>query len=232
MAIIGGCGTSSEAKKGCLDRIHAKYPFLFRYKSEKYIKVAVPQVAILYRVSQVVCLLGALGAPLYFRDAWALTETPGGTINAWDAPGSMEASNVDDGLASATRYCSSDDNSYSEGNHHLPSPECLALLPGELTHKTTGAVFFTTAYMETVTIGWPCANDVNNTRSAACRSEGGNSFSRNNGQCGCVTQSAVYPLAVEQMLLGFEHSYDTDLLGQGWSALSAHIVVPSAPSAH
>ena len=48
-------------------------------------------------------------------------------------------------------------------------------------------------------------------------------FERRNGQCGCVSQNAVYPLAVEEMLLGFEHSYDTSLLGQGFSARAARI---------
>lgn len=59
------------------------------YKSEKYIKVDVPAVAVLYRVCQFICLAGALFGPLYFQDAWALTETPGGMINAWDSMGTM-----------------------------------------------------------------------------------------------------------------------------------------------
>lgn len=59
------------------------------YKSPKYIKVDVPAVAVLFRVLQVLCLFVALVAPLYFNDAWAATETPGGIVNAWVSPGTM-----------------------------------------------------------------------------------------------------------------------------------------------
>ena len=197
-----------------------KVPFMFHYKSPKYLKVDVPSVALFYRFLQGLFFFLAMYVPLYYNDAWALKETPGGTINAWDTAGTMEEASSDRTLAARMPYCSSAEFSYSEGNQHLPSPACMPLLAGELTDKTTSSVFYTSAYMETVTRAWPCASDLaaNGTRRAGCAAGGGFFFERRNGQCGCVTQSAVYPLAVEEMLLGFAHSYDTSLLGwSGWS---------------
>ena len=200
--------------------IYRKFPFIFQYKSIKYIKVDVAHVCLLHRFLQVAMMMLALFVPLYFNDAWALTETPGGTVNAWESPGMMEVATGDTTLASRTAYCSSALYSYSSGNYHLPSPDCLTLLPGELTQKSAASVFYTTSYMETVTRGWPCASDsANRTRETECRANGGQYFGRRNGQCGCVSQSAVYPLAVEEMTLSFEHAYDTSLLGRGSSAL-------------
>ena len=213
-------------QKSTLEKIQAKlgiFKFLFHYKTPKYIKVDVPAIFVLFHVCNLICVFGALFAPLYFQDAWALTETPGGTVNAWDSPGTMEAITLDDTLATRTPYCSSESHSYAEGDFQLESPDCMALLPGELTEKSTASAFFTTAYMETVTIGWPCAGDANETRKEGCEAGGGFSYRRRNGQCGCVSQQAVYPLAVEQMIMGFEHAYDTGLLGQGWSALSNRV---------
>ena len=133
---------------------------LFHYKTEKFIKVDVPQVEVLFRVSQALCLFVAMFAPLYFNDAWALTETPGGTINAWESPGTMEADASDQSLAGRSPHCSNAAYSYIEGNQQMASPECLGLLPGELTQKTSSSVFFTTAYMEVVTTAWPCVDDL------------------------------------------------------------------------
>ena len=87
-----------------------------------------------------------------------------------------ETVNADASLASRTAYCSNDEYSYSEGTQHLPTPECAALLPGELTQKTTSSVFFTSAYMETVTRAWPCDTDLNGTRANECTAAGGLGF--------------------------------------------------------
>ena len=178
------------------------------YKSPKFLKVDEVPIAMLFKFLQAAALAVSL-LPLLYGNAWALTERPGGTINAWDGAGSMEIATDDTALASRTSYCSSPANVYSKGRREFLSPACRALLPVELTKRTAlpPSVFYTTAYTDTVTKGWPCANDPNGTREDGCKSGGGFYFGRRNGQCGCVSIQTVYPLAVEGMLLSFEHSF-------------------------
>ena len=178
------------------------------YKTEKYIKVDEVSIALLFKVLQAAALMVSL-LPLWLQDAWALTETPGGTVNAWDSAGRMLFDTGEIGLTARSSYCSNPSYSFSAGVREFTTPQCRILLPVELTQRTAAppSVFFTTAYIETVTKGWPCASDPNRTREAACKAGGSSSFGRGNGQCGCVTQQAVYPVAVEGMILSFEHSF-------------------------
>ena len=178
------------------------------YRTEKFIKVDVPRVGVFYRVGQLAALL-LVFAQLYLNDGWALAETPGGISNAWDEPGMMLGATNDPTRASRTHYCSNPSYSYASESYQFTTPQCEALLPAELTAKTSSSVFFTTAFLETVTQGWPCAKPNASDHTAACRAGGGQPWSRQSGQCGCVTQRAVYPLLVEEMFLAFEHSFDT-----------------------
>ena len=86
-----------------------------------------------------------------------MSEVPGGISNAWDEPGSMLAS-TNDVVAkrAATSYCNNRSHSYASEGYQYIMPDCVALLPAELTQKTVDSVFYTTAYLETVTRGWPC----------------------------------------------------------------------------
>ena len=52
-------------------------------------------------------------------------------------------------------------------------PPRLPLLPAELTQKTTASVFYTTAFIETITTGWPCDDADAPTRRAQCTARGG-----------------------------------------------------------
>ena len=178
------------------------------YRTEKFIKVDVPRVGVFYRTGQL-CALFLVFAQLYLNDGWALAETPGGLSNAWDEPGMMLGATNDPTRASRTPYCSNEDYSYTSETYQFKAPKCEALLPAELTAKTSSSVFFTTAFLETSTKGWPCAKPNASDDAAACAAEGGQTWSRQNGQCGCVTQRAVYPLLVEEMKLAFEHAFDT-----------------------
>ena len=199
----------------CLERLAARLPpGVLAYKSPKFIKVDVPAVAVLHRCLQLLVFLLAL-VQLYFNDAWALAEVPSGTSNGWGEVGTMLKTTNDPLLISKTQYCFNDTHSYSEGTYNFERPQCEALLPGELTVKTPNSIFFTTAVFETTTHGWPCAADAatGGTRRIACSADGGSPYDRSNGQCGCVSTRAIYPLAVEEMIMNFEHSYDTDLLG-------------------
>jgi hypothetical protein len=176
-----------------------------------------------YRIAQLLAAIVAL-LPLYLNDAWAATETPGGTVNPWSAKGTMEE-RARDGELSA-EYCSSAGYAYAAGGMRISSQECRELLAGELTRKTPSSLFYTAAFLETVVKGWPCASDANGTRRVECTAGGGDFFGRRNGLCGCETQTVVFPLHVESMVLGFDHSFDTpssDYFGRfGSSVLSEY----------
>ena len=183
------------------------------YKTEKFIRVDVPRVGVFFRVCQFLAFLLVL-AQLYINDGWALSEVPGGIYNAWDEAGTMLASTNDVVAKRAvTAYCSNASYSYSSEGYSYDAPVCEGLLPAEITAKTPASVFYTTAYLETVTRGWPCAAGDAAARQAGCEAGGGIHFTRIYGQCGCVTQRAVYPLAVEEMGLALEHAFDTTIIG-------------------
>ena len=85
-------------------------------------------------------------------------------------------------------------------------------MPAELTGRDASSVFYTTAILETVTKAWPCAATYAGDRETECAAVDGALFSYN-GQCGCQSQRAVYPLKVEEMLLAFEHTFDSTVHG-------------------
>lgn len=186
------------------------------YKSEKFIRVDIWQVAIFFRVCQVIAVGGTL-LQLYLRDSWALVEEPAGSASGWGQAGRME--NLSNTPGYAPLYCSNANFSYSySADSRYEEPICEPLLAAELVAKTTDSVFFTTAVVEAHTIGWPCAAADAAAKQAACAAgtygaystdAGGRYDARANGQCTCTTSRAIYPLAVEEMLLGFEHAYDT-----------------------
>jgi len=189
-----------------------KLPMALRtYKTEKFIRVDVPRVGIFFRFWQLMAALLVL-AQLYLDDGWALSEVPGGMVNAWDEPGTMLAS-TNDVVArrAAADYCSGSDYDYSKEDYQYTSPRCEALLPAEVGSKGVGSVFYTTAYIETHTKGWPCAATYAAERRTACEalSPPGAFFERLNGQCGCVQQRPIFVLAVEEMGLVFEHAFFT-----------------------
>ena len=181
------------------------------YRTPKYIKVDIAWLAVFHRILQFVVLVGAL-IRLYFNDGWALTEVPTGSSNAWEEVGSMESSTSDPTRAGRTQYCSSAAHTYEQAAYRYTAPPCESLLPGELVVKTPDSIFFTTSIHEKVTLGWPCAATNASVQSAACVGRGGATYSRGNGQCGCVTTRSLYPLAVEEMRMIFEHSFEADLL--------------------
>jgi hypothetical protein len=192
------------------------------YKTEKFIRVDVPRVGIFHRTWQLIALFGVF-AQLYMNDGWAMSEVPGGMCNAWDEAGSMltSTSNVT-AKRLASPYCSNPEHSYTTETYTYGSPKCEALLPAELTQKTTASVFYTTAFIETITTGWPCDDADAPTKRAQCTARGGvHSQKIEPRQCLCAEQRPVYPLAVEEMALVFEHSFDTTLVGLSGSSAEA-----------
>lgn len=203
------------------------------YRSNKYIRVDVPLVAVIHRSCQLVAVLIAL-AQLYFEDGWAVAEEPGGMANAWVETGNMLVATDDTTLSARTTYCSNPSYSYVEGIYAMAAPECRGMMTSELITKTTDSAFVTTAFSETVTIGWPC-EDVDATGSGAyaaatgasaeeneatCAASNGTLFNRSNGQCGCQDTRAYYPLAVEQLSMSLEHAFDTSTAFGDWEGSS------------
>ena len=215
-----------------ISRIQHLFSLLpLQYKSPKYIKVDVPRVAIFNYVCKLL-VVGAIFAQLYYNNGWALTEVPGGTSAARGLPSESTARIVDpsaaESLASETVYCSNAAFGYAEGTHRMNEPECDALRPSELVEGSSGDIFFMTSFEETDVEGWPCADAAEaglggaataNARSAACTAEGGRPFSFSSGQCGCERHRAAYTLAVEDMIMSLEHSYDTYIFN--WKGSSA-----------
>ena len=183
---------------------------ILTYKTAKFIKVDVPAVAIFYRIMQALALSVAL-AQLYFNDGWAKALDTGGVVNVWDEQGTMLATTDDPNLWRSTSYCSNAANSYAFREYTMESPECEALLGAELTEQTASSLFFTTSIIETVTEGWPCAlaAAASKAKRDACTAKGGATYARNTGQCGCQSTRSIYPLAVEEMQMAFEHAYAT-----------------------
>ena len=202
-------------------------PWLLEYKTPKYIKVDVPQVAVLFRICQGLALCLSL-LPLYFNDAWALSETPGGVVNAWSTQGGMPSSTQLELTNLSAPYCQSGYGAASrtaigaraETDDWSGAPTCRLLRASELTRKTANSIAFTSALVETRTTGWRCVDDdANRTRWAACSARGGVPFQRQTGQCGCQVQQTIHPFAMERMSMRFEHAYVVEGGWQGSSAL-------------
>ena len=200
---------SMVARKSFAEKLPS---FLRTYKTEKFIRVDVPRVGIFFRVGQLLAFMMVL-AQLYLNDGWAKGDAPGGISNAWTEPGGMlQQAITTPNLAELTGYCDNANYSYSSEIYAFSTPECETFMPAELTGRDASSVFYTTAILETVTKAWPCAATYAGDRETECAAVDGALFSYN-GQCGCQSQRAVYPLKVEEMLLAFEHTFDSTVHG-------------------
>ena len=195
-------------------------PGSFAYKTPKYIKVDVPEVALLHRVCQALALCLSL-MPLYFNDAWAFTESPGGVVNAWATQGAMPTNVQFDVANLSAPYCSGGSGGDVGGRADIflqQLPTCRLLRASEITRKTEGSISFVTAIVERHTTGWRCVDDIDGGRTAQCTADGGAPFQQRNGQCGCALQRTIHPLAMDQMELRFEHAY---IVSGEWAGSSA-----------
>ena len=209
-------GNKRSARLRGLEWLGSKIPLT--YKTPKFIKVDVPIVAIFHRTCQGMAFALAL-LQLYMNDGWAYAETPGGMANAWDESGTMLFSTDDPTLPFRTPYCSNASLSYAYRTYVLERPECEALMPAELTDKKESSLFFATSFIETETFGWPCNSSSHAARAAQCSNNGSTPL-RRGWQCGCRQTRALYPLAVEEMEMAFEHAYATTN-NFGWLGSSA-----------
>jgi len=186
--------------------------FLFRsFTLNKTITIKNVQVGVVYRVCQLLCAV-YIAFSLYVNSTWAYSEVPVGTTNSWLEPGDMSATIETVELP----YCKGD-GSYSfvlSKDFQYTHPVCEVSSPNELSSKGHNLLQITTAYIEYRELGFPCAlGDL-----SACT---GRKLASLNGQCSCTTSRFVYPMAVEDMYVGFSHSYATTDAFDWWGSSSA-----------
>ena len=95
-------------------------------------------------------------------------------------------------------------------NYGTP-PICRKLKTAEVVTKGANTIYFDTIVMETRRIGWTCKDATDAANRAVCAGYGGTVDEAKDMQCECVAQQSVYPLAVEEMELALEISYQTSV---------------------
>ena len=176
------------------------------YRTPRYLVIDIWQIALFHRI----CQLGVVAyvvIGLVSNDAWALTEGPSGSFNAWVETGtSRTKSNVAD-YRDAFPYCAGGDATlfaYSI-DFVYDNPECRFMEKDQISEKTTSNIFIMSLSIDTEQWYWPCAEN---------HSCAGTLEARANGQCICSLDSVTYPVGIEEMRLGLEHTYETsDRLG-------------------
>jgi hypothetical protein len=132
---------------------------------------------------------------------------PIASVNAYHSAGNFHtATNVSD-YEAAYSYCANPStNLYREDDYYdYDAPRCLLHSEDELVQKATGAVHYTTAYIEKIEYAWPCGTP-DNTKIAACASAASGIQVLKTGQCYCQVKQTVYPVGVEEFDLAFYHS--------------------------
>ena len=86
----------------------------------------------------------------------------------------------------------------------------------EIVEKGPASVFFTTVFIEQQTLGWPCSQNDTSVQGKRAFCFGGSGaedhpdvLHRLSGQCSCTTHATYYPVGVEELMVWFEHAYDT-----------------------
>lgn len=145
---------------------------------------------------------------LYNQNGWAYSEAPGATYNVWaeETDSFWATINNHSSYAEGVEYCSNPAYDF----HYSPTwiyttPECRAMAPEQVVRKLDGLLFIMTAFLETVEEGWNCTNP------GASTCDAPNTLRElKTGQCVCEHPTkAVYPLAVEELAVKFEHSFKT-----------------------
>lgn len=145
---------------------------------------------------------------LYNQNGWAYSEAPGATYNVWaeETDGFWAAINNHSSYADGLEYCSNPAYDFHYSSTWIyTTPECRAMAPEQVVRKLDGLLFIMTAFLETVEEGWNCTDPGASTCAAP------NTLRElRTGQCVCEHPTkAVYPLAVEELAIKFEHSFKT-----------------------
>jgi hypothetical protein len=178
--------------------------FLLQYRTPKVLKIQVPKLGIIYRLLQAI-IITYIVFIFVTRNQWALSKSAVGTYNSWPEAG--QKASVD---PSTAIYCNnvSYDYDYSEA-FTMSSPQCQSHSYSEISLKIGlgEGVFFTTAYIEDRTEGWPTTQADDAAKRTQCQNDGG-SVGVDGQQVECAYPSrTVYPTGVEHMTLNMEHSF-------------------------
>lgn len=187
---------------------HAYAKPALAYRTTRQIRVDMWQIGLAHRVLQLIAVTWVLFDLVRFN-SWAFSETPTGTVNAWEESGRGGFAATYRAPASDFPYCSnaSHDFVYS-ASFQYRQPECRALQPEEVVTKGVDSIAFTTSMISTVELGWRCGTTASAAaKEAECAAFGVN-VSTDGVQCSCVHSSTFYVKGVERMQLAFEHRYE------------------------
>jgi hypothetical protein len=171
------------------------------YVTPRLISIDIWQLALAHRGIQCSVLVYIVYS-LLADNAWAVTETPQGSFNAWFETGSTFKSETDVAdYATAFPYCASTIKFADGPDFVYDNPSCMFMGKDQMSEKTPNNMFLTTLTQDTEELHWPCAE--------ARPCAGGTLTARANGQCTCTVRSVKYPVGVEDLWLALEHSYAT-----------------------
>lgn len=147
-----------------------------------------------------------LAISLFRGNAWAYSETPLGSINAFASPaavpnvGSMEES---------YSYCN-DAAAYSfeyDSYFNYSSPQCISVAINEIVMKRPQLMAVTTLFMELTEVGWPCGESDNDTQVAQCNARNGKVVTEFGTQCICQSKKTYFPVGVDDITLTLTHAW-------------------------
>ena len=215
---------------GLLQRFDCTLDDVFKLRIEKKVEVRVWRVGLTLRLCQL-AIITYIVLSLYFFGTWALSEVPVGSVNAWAEGGAWKDHANHLNPAASLDHCSGN-SSFSfvySPTFSYENPVCEIMPPFDMTSKLpNGVVSFTTVFIETSQVGWPCSDAVADaTERAACITRGGNFGAGTvtggsiGNQCVCTVKRTIYPLGVDLMDMHFEHSVGAALRDSSFAPLAS-----------
>jgi hypothetical protein len=201
---------------------HGLYNVFCTYVTDKRIRVDLPIVSVIFRVVQLVFVIG-YGSILSSNGAFMLSKEVLGSVepyaNNYAAGGSF--------TQSGTGYCSNADYDYTlDGDFAYVAPECEATNVYSINQKAVNYLSFSTVYVETQEFSWPCANDNGadaaiNAYKSICGIGGSSGTAVGNGQCTCTKKLSKFIQQVEDNIVDLTSAYRVNnLAGQSWTGRS------------
>lgn len=111
-------------------------------------------------------------------------------------------------------------------------PQCRVIEKDEVSSKRANYISFSSVFTETHKFAWPLADNTSATYNAAmsqCDVAACVPDSVHPTQCTCTSTTSVFPAAIEDYSVQFDHNYDVNQLGSlSWTG-SSTIANPTAP---
>jgi len=212
---------------------------LLCYRTTKMLKVDYWQLGALYYAISIMILV-FYGYGVFSAGDFLLKEPIEGRANPFASKASypVAAAMAGSSGASAFPYCVNNYLPYTySADFDYRNTDCEVINVYEMNQKSTNYISFTTVYTETQDFAWPCgASDAFVTSSMnLCNTHSSTTITSNSildsdtGQCGCQVYRTVFPSAIEETDMTFNHGYlVTDLVGVTWSQTSG--TVAQAPN--